>query len=61
MPKPDRTTYERNAARVKALTSSGASTREIAEELGCSTSTAARCKQSAQEDLDVSPQTGERA
>jgi len=61
MPKRSRTTYQRNAARVKALTSRGASTREIAEELGCSTSTAARCKRNAQEDLDVSRQTDERA
>jgi len=52
--KRDRTTYERNEARVKARVSRGDSVRELAEDLGCSTSTAHKCKQRAQEDLDVS-------
>jgi len=54
MPKRNRDTYDRNEARVKARVSRGDSVREIAEDLGCSTSTAHKCKRRAQEDLDVS-------
>jgi len=59
MPKRSRTIYDRNAARVKSKVASGASTRDLAEDLDCSTSTALRCKRRAEQELDTSPGTPE--
>ena len=50
----DSTTYDRNAARVKRHVAEGSSVREIARDLDCSTSTALRCRNKAQSDLNVS-------
>jgi transposase len=54
MPKRTSTIYDRNAARIKAKVNDGASTRDLADDLNCSTSTALKCKRRAQEDLNVS-------
>jgi transposase len=54
MPKRTSTIYDRNAARIKAKVNDGASTRDLADDLNCSTSTAHKCKRRAQEDLNVS-------
>lgn len=47
----DRTTYERNRQTVQGAVATGASVREIADELDCSTSTAHRCRQRARREL----------
>lgn len=57
MPKRSSTIYDRNAARVKAKVNDGASVRDLAEDLNCSTSTALRCKRKARRDLDTTPGT----
>jgi len=53
MPQPNdtRTTYDRNRQRVKGAVATGASVRDIAERLDCSTSTAHRCKKRARREL----------
>jgi transposase len=47
------TIYQRNSARIKAKVNDGASTRDLADDLGCSTSTALKCKRRAENDLDT--------
>jgi len=56
MSKQSSTIYERNAAQIKGKVNDGASVRDLADDLNCSTSTALRCKQKARRDLDTTPE-----